>query len=56
MQVLFRELGVVVEGAGAVTLAAATAEKERFRGQRLLLLVGGGNLDERGVRRYLFGG
>lgn len=56
MRVLFRELGLVVEGAGAVTLAAATAHKERFRGQRLLLLVGGGNADERDVRRYLCGG
>jgi len=56
MQILFRELGLVVEGAGAVTLAAATAHKERFRGQRLLLLVGGGNLDERDVKHYLCGG
>jgi len=56
MRVLFRELGLVVEGAGAVTLAAATAHKERFCGQRLLLLVGGGNADERDVKRYLCGG
>jgi threonine dehydratase len=56
MQSLFRELGLVVEGAGAVTLAAAAAQKDRFRGQRLLLLVGGGNLDEAGVARYLCGG
>ncbi len=56
MQALFRELGLVVEGAGAVTLAAAAAHKERFRGQRLLLLIGGGNLDEAGVARYLCGG
>jgi threonine dehydratase len=55
MRVLFRELGLVVEGAGAVTLAAARANNERFRGQRLLLLVGGGNLDERNVKRYLCG-
>lgn len=56
MRVLFRELGLVVEGAGAVTLAAATAHKERFRGQRLLLLVGGGNADDRDVKRYVCGG
>ena len=49
MRLLFRELGLVVEGAGAVTLAAASAHANRFRGQRLLLLIGGGNLDERGV-------
>ncbi len=56
MRVLFRELGLVVEGAGAVTLAAAAAQKERFRGQRLLLIIGGGNADERDVKRYLCGG
>ncbi len=56
MRLLFRELGLVVEGAGAVTLAAASAHASRFRGQRLLLLIGGGNLDERGVARYLCGG
>jgi threonine dehydratase len=56
MRILFRELGLVVEGAGAVTLAAATAHKERFRGQRILLLIGGGNLSEKDVTRYLCGG
>ena len=56
MRILFRELGLVVEGAGALTLAAATAHKGRFRGQRLLLLIGGGNLDEKDVKRYLCGG
>ena len=56
MRILFRELGLVVEGAGAVTLAAATAHNQRFRGQRLLLLIGGGNLDEKDVKRYLCGG
>jgi threonine dehydratase len=56
MRVLFRELGIVVEGAGAVTLAAATAHRERFRGQRLLLVIGGGNAGEREVKRILCGG
>lgn len=55
MRVLFRELGLVVEGAGAVTLAAATACQDRFRGRKLLLLVGGANADERDVKRYLCG-
>jgi threonine dehydratase len=56
MQCLFGELGVVVEGAGAVTLAAATAHRERFRGKRILLLIGGGNADEKVVKRHLCGG
>ncbi|HEY7697598.1 MAG TPA: pyridoxal-phosphate dependent enzyme, partial [Vicinamibacteria bacterium] len=56
MRILFRELGLVVEGAGAVTLAAARAHPERFRGQRVLLLIGGGNADEATVKRHLCGG
>jgi threonine dehydratase len=56
MGVLFRELGIVVEGAGAITHAAAAAYRDRFRGQRLLLLIGGGNAGEREVKRYIFGG
>jgi threonine dehydratase len=56
MRLLFHELGLVVEGAGAVTLAAAMEEKARFRGQRILLLIGGGNAEEQTVRRYLMGG
>jgi threonine dehydratase len=44
----------IPEGAGALTLAAA--HRERFRGRSLLLVVGGGNLDERDVNRVLCGG
>jgi threonine dehydratase len=53
MRAFFRELGLVVEGAGAVTLAAATAHQERFRGKRIVLVVGGGNADEETVKRHL---
>lgn len=56
MRAIFREIGLVVEGAGAVTLGAARTFRERFRGARLLLLVGGGNADEKIVGRYLCGG
>ena len=56
MRVLFHELGIVVEGAGAIALAAATAFRERFAGQRILLIIGGGNADERDIKRYLCGG
>jgi threonine dehydratase len=56
MRVLFLQLGLVVEGAGAITLAAATSFRERFLGQRLLLVIGGGNADERDIQRYLCGG
>jgi threonine dehydratase len=36
---------LVVEGAGAVTLAAMQKDKERFRGKRVVLVVSGGNID-----------
>lgn len=36
---------LVVEGAGAVPLAALMENKERFRGKRIVLVVSGGNID-----------
>lgn len=36
---------LVVEGAGAVTLAALMENRERFRGKRMVLVVSGGNID-----------
>lgn len=36
---------LVVEGAGAVPLAALIENKERFRGKRMILIVSGGNID-----------
>jgi len=36
---------LVVEGAGAVSLAALIEDKERFRGKRVALIVSGGNID-----------
>ena len=37
----------VVEGAGAVGLAALLREPDRFRGQRVALVLSGGNIDSR---------
>jgi threonine dehydratase len=56
MRSIFRELGLVVEGAGAVTLAAASVFRERFRGKRLALIVGGGNASDEDIERLLGGG
>jgi threonine dehydratase len=56
MRALFRELGLVVEGAGALTLAALSGERERFRGKRVALVVGGGNATEQQIRDHLCGG
>jgi len=36
---------LVVEGAGAVPLAALIENRERFRGKRIVLVVSGGNID-----------
>lgn len=36
---------LVVEGAGAVPLAALMENRERFRGRRVVLVVSGGNID-----------
>ena len=36
---------LVVEGAGAAPLAALLANRDRFRGKRLVLLASGGNID-----------
>ena len=36
---------LVVEGAGAVTLAGLWENKKRFRGKRVVLVVSGGNID-----------
>ena len=39
--------GVIVEGAGAVPLAAVMQDQPRFEGRRVGLLVSGGNIDMR---------
>ena len=36
---------LVVEGAGAVALAALIEQKERFKGKKIVLVVSGGNID-----------
>jgi threonine dehydratase len=36
---------LVVEGAGAVALAALLGQQERFRGKKVVLIVSGGNID-----------
>jgi threonine dehydratase len=36
---------LVVEGAGAVPLAALIEQKERFRGKKIILVISGGNID-----------
>ena len=47
---------LVVEGAGAVSLAALLEGKERFRGKRVVLVVSGGNIDFSVIDRIIHKG
>ncbi len=47
---------LVVEGAGAVTLAAALKYTERFRGKKIVLVVSGGNIDFTVIDRIIHKG
>ena len=47
---------LVVEGAGAVPLAALLGSGERFRGKRVVLIVSGGNIDFTLVDRIILKG
>ncbi len=44
MALLFEEHGQMVEGAGALPLAAVLSAKTRFRGREVVLIVSGGNV------------
>ncbi len=46
----------VVEGAGAVPLAALMENRERFRGQRVVLVTSGGNIDLTLIDRMIYKG
>lgn len=47
---------LVVEGAGAVPLAALLENKERFQGKRVVLIVSGGNIDFTLIDRIILKG
>ncbi|MDP6466629.1 MAG: threonine dehydratase [Pirellulaceae bacterium] len=53
---LLRQTHNLAEGAGAATLAAATQQKDRFRGQRVVAILSGGNLDLTELPRILAAG
>jgi threonine dehydratase len=44
MQLAHEHLGLVLEPAGAVGLAAVMADSERFRGRRIATILSGGNI------------
>ena len=45
MQLIWTRMKLVVEASAAVTLAAVLANKERFAGQNVTLILSGGNVD-----------
>jgi threonine dehydratase len=47
---------LVVEGAGAVTLAALNEKKDRFKGRKVVLVVSGGNVDFTVIDRIIYKG
>jgi threonine dehydratase len=53
MRMLFRELGIVIEPAGAAGVAAAIAYRERFADQLIATVLCGGNLTEEQIGRWL---
>lgn len=55
MRVLFEDTHNVAEGAGAAPLAALMAERERWQGRRVAVIVSGGNVDRPVYRQVLAG-
>jgi len=55
MRLLFSATHNVAEGAGAAALAGALAERESVRGQRIGLVLTGGNVDADVFARVLDG-
>jgi len=53
LRLLFQELGIVVEPAGAVGTAAVMAHPEKFAGQLAATILCGGNLTEDQMQRWL---
>lgn len=56
MQFFLREQRIVVEGAGAAPLAALLANKDKFSGKNIGLIVSGGNVDARLLSTVLLRG
>ena len=53
MQQAHRDLGVVLEPAGAAGLAALATYRERFKGQSIATILTGGNITPEHMRRWL---
>jgi len=53
MRLAHREIGVVLEPAGAAALAALQTNQQRFRGQVIGVILTGGNLTMEQIERWL---
>jgi threonine dehydratase len=53
MRLVHRDIGLVLEPAGAAALAALLARAGRFRGQRIGAALTGGNLPPEQMRQWL---
>lgn len=51
MRLLLKRANLLAEGAGDAPLAALLAHRERFAGQRVALVITGGNLTEAALRQ-----
>ncbi|BBK37108.1 threonine ammonia-lyase [Allostella sp. ATCC 35155] len=56
VHLLVGESKIVAEGAGAAPVAALLANGDRFRGRRVVAVVGGGNIDDRLLASILMRG
>ena len=56
MQLCLREQRIVVEGAGAASLAALLDNRDRFKGKKVGLIISGGNVDARLLSTVLLRG
>ncbi|MGE0715414.1 MAG: threonine ammonia-lyase, partial [Alphaproteobacteria bacterium] len=56
VQLLVQDQKIVAEGAGGAPLAAVLANSGAFRGRRVALVVGGGNIDDRLLASVLMRG
>jgi threonine dehydratase len=53
MRLAHREIGVVLEPAGAAAMAALLTDRQRFRGQLVAAILTGGNVTNQQIERWL---
>jgi threonine dehydratase len=56
MRILYRTTHNLAEGAGAIALAAVMAERDKVAGERVAIVLSGGNIDMDRFAMVLGGG